>query len=310
MNQLIGIYAILLTVLSTIFPSSPLIGNLHAKLAKHTIDSDQNALSHLQNYPEVTYRSYPFRNQSATPYRATAVAAAIYDLDSGQYLYQKNQDARLPIASITKMVTALVILKSHGLNQTVTVPAGISLPADSERAGITAGEKFTVNEALHILLIKSANDMAEALATWDAGSRDKFITKMNEQAKQWGLNNTHFANPTGLDDKNNYSSASDLVLLTTILLQNKSFRGIVDTPQYAAKDQAGNQYNLVNTNKLLSLDYVHGVKTGLTAEAGQTLVTLAEKNNHSLIGVVLNSPNRFQESKNMIDWAFENYTWK
>ena len=140
--------------------------------------------------------------------------------------------------------------------------------------------------------------------------KEDFIIKMNQQAKTWGLNNTHFANPTGLDENNHYSSAQDLVTIATIVLQNDQIRDISATSRYSARNLTGKQYTLVSTNKLLVYDYIKGLKTGLTIEAGQTLISLAEKSGHSLIGVVLNSPNRFQESKNMLDWAFANYTWK
>lgn len=310
MNQLISQYALILTLLATIFPANSFFGSLHAHLAEHAMIVLQPAGTQLTRYSIPAYRPFPYKNQAAAEYKAAATAAVVYDLDAAQYLYQKNSDQKLPIASITKIATALVILKDHRLDEIMTVPEGINLPADSERVGIKPQEKFTLHEALRIMLIPSANDMAEALAVWDAGSRDKFVNKMNQQANLWGLKNTHFANPTGLDEANHFSSPADLVILTTILLQNNEFKEIIDTAQYTAKNQADQTYNLTSTNKLLAYDYIHGVKTGLTVEAGQTLITLAERNAHKVVGVVLNSPNRFQESKNMLDWAFANHTWK
>ncbi len=310
MNQLISQYAIVLTLLAALLPNGNIFSRLHKQIAERVIQTNQNNSLQPANKPGLAYKAFPYRNESAVSYEAAAKAAAVYDLDSAQFLYQKKADEKMPIASITKIATALVILNGHQLNETITIPKVISLPTDGEQVGLKAGEKFSLDEALRAMLISSANDMAESLATWDTGSRGKFITKMNNQAKLWGLKNTHFVNPTGLDENNHYSSASDLITLATILMQNDDFRKIVDTPSYTAKNKDGKEYVLTNTNKLLGYNYIHGIKTGFTTEAGQTLISFAQKDNHQLLAVVLNSPDRFQESKNMLDWAFANHTWK
>lgn len=310
MNLIITIYALLLTILSINSAGGQVFGNWHNQLSKHVIKAPEASSITTTNSTPIKYTEYPYKSSTYQPYQAQARAAAVYDQGSAQMLYQKNAQMQLPIASITKLATALVILQHHQIDEIVTIPDGIKLPSDSEKVGLTPGEKFRLDEALRIMLIPSANDMAEALAVWDSRSREDFIVKMNQQAKTWGLNNTHFANPTGLDEKDHYSSAQDLITIATIVLQNSQIREISATSRYNAHNLTGKSYTLVSTNKLLVYDYFKGLKTGLTVQAGQTLISLAEKSGHSLIGVVLNSPNRFQESKNMLDWAFANYTWK
>jgi D-alanyl-D-alanine carboxypeptidase len=163
---------------------------------------------------------------------------------------------------------------------------------------------------MEALLIYSANDVANALAVWDSGSQESFVLKMNQKAKQWGLEDTYFNNPSGLDTPGQKSSAQDLLTLTRILEHNKNFQKITATRTGTISNLAGKPYALTTTNKLLGTNGVIGVKTGFTLEAGQCLITLSERGGHRIITVVLNSPDRFQESKNMIDWAFNNHIWQ
>ena len=132
---------------------------------------------------------------------------------------------------------------------------------------------------------------------------------MNDKAKQWGLNNTKFVEPSGLNSSD-LSSASDLVKIASILSVNETFKKITSTAISKITNQAGKTYNLTTTNKILGSGGVVGMKTGYTLEAGQCLITAAERGGHRIITVVLNSPDRFQESKNMIEWAFNNYIWQ
>ncbi len=310
MNLLVNLYAITLTILSAITPVGGLFTDLHDQFARAAITETTATKAAETPIDLPAYKPFPYKSAAYTPYQARARSAAVYDLDSASYLYTKNHQQQLPIASITKIVTALVILQNHDPDDIVTIPEGLELPADAERIGIKTGEQFRVDEALRVMLIPSANDMAQALAIWDAGSLELFATKMNEQARLWSLKNSQFKNPTGLDQDGHYASIEDLVTVAIILLQNDDFRAIIATDRYTATNQAGKRYSLVSTNKLLSYPYIKGLKTGLTIEAGQTLVTLAQKADQQLIGVVLNSPDRFQESKNMLDWAFANHIWK
>lgn len=214
------------------------------------------------------------------------------------------------MASLTKLMTALVILEDHKLSDAVTIPEIPKLPVEDQQIGVAAGEQFTVEDMLKALLIYSGDDVANALAIWDSGSLEKFTQKMNQKAADWGMSNTHFNNPSGLDTSNHYTNASDLKTLTSLLLHNQAFSQVVQTRSTNIKNSEGKAYQLTTTNKLLGNDGVKGVKTGYTINAGECLITLAERNDQQIVTVVLNSPDRFQESKNMIDWAFNNYTWQ
>jgi D-alanyl-D-alanine carboxypeptidase len=268
-------------------------------------------LTHSQSFEAATYQPTPQRKTGVSNPNIEAKAALIYDVGSGQYLYKKNDQAQLPMASVTKLMTALVIMQRHKPDEIVTIPndlPGLG-PAD-EALGFQPGEKFTVAQMLQALLIQSANDAANALATWDAGSIENFTAKMNDYAREWGLQNSHFESANGLDTPNHYSSAQDLQKLSSILLNSKVFRQVVNTQKTSITSEQGKTYQLTTINQDLNLSYVYGIKTGFTDNAGQCLVLLGRKDGHELITVVLNSPDRFQESKNMLDWAFNNYAWK
>jgi D-alanyl-D-alanine carboxypeptidase len=133
---------------------------------------------------------------------------------------------------------------------------------------------------------------------------------MNEYTKKLDLRDSHFENPTGLDAANHYSSAADLTNMARVLLHNQTFRAIVRQPRATAQSLGGTNFSFASTNQLLAYPYIIGLKTGKTEIAGECLITLSTKDGHELITVVLNSPNRFQESKNMVDWAFANTIWK
>lgn len=256
------------------------------------------------------YHRYPFKKDGFGDYPSAAKASLIYDLDSNIFLYKKNSDRELPIASLTKVMTAVVILEHHQLSETMTIPELPNLDADSQRLGLKSGQQFKLAEAMPAMLIYSANDMAEALAIWDSGSVDNFTRKMNDFAKKWGMKNSHFVNPSGLDANSHYSSAEDLLILTSIALQNSDFATIVNTSHYTVTSLDNQKYNLTSTNQLLKLPTIYGVKTGQTVEAGQCLIAYYKDPTKRLISIVLNSPDRFQDSKNMLDWAANNYTWK
>lgn len=278
--------------------------------------------SWLQNIPSlshqaaVSYQSAPYVAQptiksGATQYNAQAKSALIYDVDSAQILYEKNAEQALPMASLTKLMTAMVIMQEHSRDEIVTIPDNLpALQAADQKIGVTAGEQFRLSELIKALLIYSGNDVANSLAIWDSGSIEAFAQKMNDYASEWGLDQSHFVNPTGLDATAHQSSSKDLLALTSIMLHNKVFRDIINTQKTIITNTNGKPYSLTTTNEDLRVPYIYGVKTGLTDAAGQSLILLAQKNGHEIITVVLNSPNRFQESKNMVDYTFNNYIWK
>lgn len=227
----------------------------------------------------------------------------IEDLSSGLVLYQKSADEEIYPASTTKIVTALVVLDSFPLDQIITV----SRPyPEGEHIGFQPGEKLTVEKLLYALLVQSANDAAEILAENFAGGRAAFIAAMNTKVTQLGLKHTYFKNPTGLDQDGHYSSASDLGRLTAFALNTPLFARIVSTQNAIISSSISTAPRvLTNTNELLGkIPGVLGVKTGFTDKAGQSLISLINRNNDPLLLVVLGSTDRFGDSEKLIDWAY------
>ena len=257
-----------------------------------------------------TYQTIPSKKPSAKPFNAEASAAIIYDPASGIRLFEKQPDDKRAVASLNKLMTALVIMDSHKPDEIVTVGDIPQLQPADQKIGISEGEKFKLIDLLRALLIHSANDAANALAIHDSGSIEAFATKMNIKAQEWDLKNSTYANPSGLDDPKQTSTANNLLVITNILMQNQTFKDIVRTSSAKITSIEGKNYNLITTNKLLTQNGVAGVKTGFTLNAGQCLITYAERQGKKIVTVVLDSPDRFQESKNMIDWAFNNYIWQ
>jgi len=257
--------------------------------------------------------SIPVKNNMAIEPVIEAKAALLMDLDTGMVLYKKNSRQRLPIASLTKIMTAVLILDSHSMDEVVKVEDNFNSAEElGVRMWLQQYEKITVENLLIGLLVPSAGDAAMALAQYHSGSEEEFIKEMNEKAKKLNLKNTNFTNPIGLDDDSHYSSAYDLAVLTKYALRNKDFRRIVQIPSTTVTSSDGRiQHKLEGTNYLLNsyLD-IRGVKTGTTDAAGESLINLARSTDgKEVIVVLLNSPERFQESKRIIDWAFRNFTW-
>ncbi|MDQ5943455.1 MAG: hypothetical protein QG675_223 [Patescibacteria group bacterium] len=245
------------------------------------------------------------------PLQTNAKVALIYDLTGKKVVYAKAENDPVAIASLTKLMTALVVMQNHSPEEIVKIPDNLpELNAEDQKIGIKSGEEFKLSSLMNALLVHSANDVANALAIWDSGSIADFSTKMNKYAEQWGLDNSNFSNPSGLDEVSHRSSASDLLVLATILIQDPDFKAIVNTQSAVIKNTNDKSYQLTTTNKLLNLPYVYGIKTGFTKEAGQSLMLLAEKDSHQIVTLVLNSPDRFTESNNMIKYTFDNYSWK
>jgi len=240
-----------------------------------------------------------------------AKSALIMDYNTGLLLYEKNIHDRLPMASLTKIMVAIIILEEHDLDEVVTVESKIDQEV-GVRIWLRQYEKMTVENLLQALLIPSAGDAAIALAEYHSGSVDAFVDVMNKRAKELNLIDTHFKNPIGLDDNDHYSSVYDLAILSKYALHMQTFRNIVRMKKTTIKSVDGRfEHDLRSTNYLLN-SYLNilGVKTGTTDAAGQSLINLARNDSgYEIIAVLLNSPNRFQENKSMIDWAFRSYVW-
>lgn len=239
---------------------------------------------------------------SARAIDCSAKAAVLLDTQSGRFLYEKSAKNPMLIASTTKMMTALVVIKNCKLDAVVTIK--------KEQTGIEGSsmylkvdEKLTVRELLYGLLLSSGNDAAEALAVHCAGSIAQFARMMNEEARALGLTNTHFANPHGLNANEHYSCARDLALIAMEGLKNEDFRQIVSTKTINLAGRA-----MQNHNKLLwNYQGAIGIKTGYTIKAGRCLVSAVERDGRVLVAVTLNDPDDWKDHAAMYDIGFSQY---
>lgn len=238
----------------------------------------------------------------------TAKAAYFVETNTGEVLYQKNSSQRMPIASLTKIMTAILTLENRKLDDEVLISSS-SARMEPDRMGLKTGEKLTVEELLYGLFLVSGNDAAEALAESSLGSSEAFVEMMNKKSFQLGMKNTRFINPTGLqeDGKNQYSSAIDVALMSRFAI--KQFPELVEissTPHILLPSSKLHQSFDLDSgiNLLTTYQGVLGFKTGYTPEAGLTLVTLARKDGHEVIGVILNSEDRRNEARLLLDYSF------
>jgi D-alanyl-D-alanine carboxypeptidase (penicillin-binding protein 5/6) len=231
----------------------------------------------------------PASARVSRPSLATASAGIVVDARSGDVLLAKRADVRRPIASTTKLMTALLTLENGKLNRTFTAPAYNANPIES-KINLRRGERMKVRDLLTALLLESANDAAVDLAVGVAGSKEAFVDKMNARARQLGLKNTHYANPIGLDAPGNYSSARDLSTLARKLMTNKVFAATVDKPR--ATLRSGDHVRTIRNRNLLigRYPFVDGVKTGHTGTARYILVGAAHGHGSKVISVVLGEP--------------------
>jgi len=241
-----------------------------------------------------------------------AKSALIVDLDTGVSLYEKEAHTQRPIASLTKLMTTSIILEENKLDEIVTVSPNAAKTTGS-KIWLYSGEEIRVNDLLYAALIHSGNDAVVALAEHNAGSVEEFVKKMNTKAEKLHLYNTHFANPIGLDQEGNFSSAHDLSILGRHAFRKNFIRHAVSITNMTITSVNGKlTHKLESTNSLLKSQFfnIKGLKTGHTDDAGLCLVGIAENNqNKRILTVVLNSPDRFRETKILTDWAFRAYKW-
>jgi D-alanyl-D-alanine carboxypeptidase len=232
------------------------------------------------------------------------------DLDTGKILYQQNPEEKLPMASLTKLMTLLVILDNHALNEIVTVDSRAT-KIEPAKIYLQPGEKITVGELVKASLIKSANDAALALAYYDSQDLDKFAQKMNGRADSLGMINSHFKNPHGFDDPDQYTTSDDLAILARAIYRKPIIRDYASVSKTSVTSLDEQSYEVENSNQLLgSYLKVFGLKTGTTDLAGQCLISIVESpEGHKILNIMLNSPARFEESKILSQWIFDNYTW-
>ena len=296
-----------LYITSSVSPDLPQTASLKPSTNKvETVKSASFDLSNLANA-----KTIPIKN----PYHIAPIIHAegsiSVDLDTGTILFEKNAHKKLSIASITKLMTILIILEENELTEIVNVSENAAATEGSQMF-LHASEQIALENLLYGAIIHSANDAAVALAEHNAGSVEKFVEKMNRKAKELGLLNTHFQNPIGLDHPENYSSAYDIAKLSQYIYQDSFVRHAASMKTLEVKSTSGKYiHKLESTNDLIENEFIHfkGLKTGHTDDAGLCLASIAEQDGHNIITVVLNSPARFQETKILTDWTFRAFNW-
>lgn len=233
----------------------------------------------------------------------SAASAVLMDADSGRVLYGKNADERRLIASTTKLMTALTALESgHSLDEVVTVlPEWTGIEGSS--LYLRPGEEITLEALLYGLLLRSGNDAAQAVAGYCGGDVESFVARMNETAQRLGMTDTSFANPSGLDHPDHYSTARDMAVLAQACLEHETLSKMVSTTSITVGSRI-----LTNHNKLLSrYEGCIGLKTGYTEKAGRTLVSAARREGMTLICVTLNAPDDWRDHAALFDYGFARY---
>lgn len=260
---------------------------------QNVANSEENKNSNKINNPELNAR-----------------IALIYDRASGRIIYEKNGNKQTPMASTTKILTAIVTLENADLKETVTIEskaAGIG----GSRLGLKKNDKITVNDLLYGLMLRSGNDAAVALAIHVGGSIEEFADMMNKKAEELGLTNSHFVVPHGLDNEGHYTTAYELAKMADYALNIPKFKEIVSNKS-ATIYINGYPKAINNTNKLLgSVSGVYGVKTGFTNGAGRCLVSSCKRGELDIITVIIGADTNNQrtaDTKELIEYAFNNFS--
>ncbi len=248
------------------------------------------------------------KNNSYADSYQSSTSEIVMELNSNRVLYEHNIHSKKFMASTTKILTALVVINNMNMSDIITVTSK-TIGVEGSSIYLEEGEKLTVKELLYGLMLRSGNDCAETLAVSCAGSIEAFAKLMNECARDIGAKNSNFVNPHGLHDDNHYTTAYDLALISCEAMKNDTFREIVGTKSvdisFSTRD-----YNrhLVNKNKMLKeFEGSTGIKTGFTKKAGRCLVSSCYRDGMELICVVLNSPQMFSRSKELLSGSFDKY---
>lgn len=233
-------------------------------------------------------------------------ASVLICAENGAVLHEHNADSQLPIASLTKIMTAVIVIESLSLDETVTIDKR-ACGVEGSSVYLTAGESLSVSDLLYAMMLRSANDAAAALAYAVSGSIEGFAKLMNDKAESLDMVNTHFANPHGLDSEDHYSSARDLAKLTEYALSLPDFADVVSTrSRYIPYEDDPKARYLINHNKLLgSYEGCIGVKTGYTLKCGRCLVSAAVRDGITLICVTLNDPDDWKDHAELLDMGFD-----
>lgn len=226
------------------------------------------------------------------------------EVNTKTVLSEDNADKRLPMASTTKIVTAIIIVEDCELDREVTVPDA-AVGVEGSSVYLKKDEKIDIRDLLYGLMLRSGNDCAAALAILHSGSIERFAECMNERAREWGAKDSSFKNPSGLPDDEHYTTARDLCTITCHAMKNKAFREIVSTKNYKGKYRS-----YVNKNKMLfNYNGATGVKTGYTVKAGRCLVSSAKRGEMEVVSVVLNCPDMYAVSESILNNCFLHYKY-
>jgi len=271
------------------------------------------------SFSSITVSAEEEENWPSGP-QVVAESAILIEATTGAVLYNKNMNQQMYPASITKILTALVALENSSLDDSVVfsyTSASSSLEEGAANIGINEGESLTMEDALYALLLHSANDVANGIAENVGGSTTKFVTMMNKRAKEAGALNSNFVNPSGLFDENHYTTAYDMAMIMRECIKNSTFDKIDGTTTYTigGSNFSGGPLEVVNRNKMLipgNPYYYEGViggKTGYLQKSGRTLITVARRNNMTLISVILNTTteSQFTDATMLLDYGFNNF---
>lgn len=256
----------------------------------------------------IVFTFFPAKAKASLP--VSAHSAILMDQDSGRVMYEENAHEKSRIASITKIMTAILAIESGKLESTVTISSN-AVGTEGSSLYLKKGEKITLENLVYGLMLRSGNDAAVAIAEEVGGSLDGFVWMMNQKAEEIGMTDSHFSNPHGLDStENHYSTAYDMALLTRYAMENETYRVISGTKKHRASNSEEDwDYVWKNKNRLLTglYEYTTGGKTGFTKLAKRTLVSTATKDDLNLIAVTLNGPDDWNDHIYMYEHAFSDF---
>lgn len=241
----------------------------------------------------------------APPDAFPQVARAYWVELDGRPLWAGQPDRRLPMASLTKLMTALVLAEQADLSATVAIGPGVARETGT-RIGLRPGERVLAADLFDAMLVRSANDACRALADWHGGDQAAFVARMNQRAASLGLRDTRFGDACGHDLPDQYSSARDLAVLARAVLAVPRIADAARKPEVAFATAGGRRFTLRNTNALLGrFDGARGLKTGYTPGAGRCLVALAERDGREVLAVLLHAPDRWWDTVGLLELAFD-----
>ena len=279
----------------------------NSKVLSAGLKSNEKELNEKQSYSVPAFSQISVLDYNN--FKVKSKAAIAVNMEAKTILYDKNIEKKLPVASLTKLMTALVILDEIDLNSRVIVSKN-AVASEGDKGNLKAGEEITARNLLYLLLVNSSNDAAVALAEHISDSEEKFVGLMNAKTEELELKNTRFANATGLDKKDNYSTAYDLAKLINHALEKPLLWEIMRVQSLSVFSVDGKEtHHLKNTNKLLGklpgINIIGG-KTGFTNQAEECLILVVSRpeNNKRIICVILGSEDRFGEMEKLVNWAY------